>query len=163
MYQSVQQLRKKNIMILFGWMFAVSTMILLSDSRAATAISDSDQYAATLIPEKVQVVDIWRDHRGLGSYKFEYNTGLGKGESFREEERNQNGTVQGKWGYLDDFGVLRVTEYRADSMGFHIVARHVLIKTETFIKPPRPAVNPSFPFIGPLPPFIPKSSPVQEE
>ncbi|XP_076317540.1 uncharacterized protein LOC143229294 [Tachypleus tridentatus] len=163
MYQSIQQRRKKNTMILFGWMFVISTMILLANSKAATAISDFDQHSDTSLPENVQVVDIWKDHRGLGSYKFEFNTGLGKGESFREEERNQNGTILGKWGYLDDFGVLRVTEYRADNMGFHILARHVLIKTETFIKPPQSVSNPSFPFIGPLPPFVQKSFPVEKE
>ncbi|XP_076371784.1 uncharacterized protein LOC143257248 isoform X2 [Tachypleus tridentatus] len=104
-----------------------------------------------------------RDHKGVGSYKFGYNTGLSVGQSFREEERTPDGTVLGKWGYVDPFRVLRVTEYRADDSGFHIVARHVLSVTETRIKPPRPVSNPSTPFIGPLPPFVPRSPPVEDK
>ncbi|XP_053637433.2 serine-rich adhesin for platelets [Cherax quadricarinatus] len=77
-----------------------------------------------------------------GTYSFSYDTGSGKHQSFRIEERDSQGHVSGRFGYVDPDGVLRITQYRADSKGyranmevFHLVS-----------------VSPSSPLIvGPLP------------
>ncbi|XP_046438277.1 uncharacterized protein LOC124189845 [Daphnia pulex] len=43
-----------------------------------------------------------------GSYTFGYEAGDG---SFRIEKKELNGYVKGKYGYVDEFGVLQVLEY----------------------------------------------------
>ncbi|XP_022258302.1 uncharacterized protein LOC111089672 [Limulus polyphemus] len=136
------------------WMSVVLRTILATSG-------EFDQSYSTLRMTYFSVLQ--RDHKGVGSYKFGYNTGLSVGQSFREEEKTPNGTVFGKWGYVDPFRVLRITEYRADDSGFHIVARHVVSLPEPRIKPPRPVSNPPGPFIGPLPPFVPRPPPVEDE
>lgn len=43
-------------------------------------------------------------------YKFSYNTGSGSASDashFREESRDENGVVVGKYGYVDAYGKLR--------------------------------------------------------
>ena len=39
-------------------------------------------------------------------------------ESYREETRDANGRVQGRYGYVDPNGILRTVEYLADEYGF---------------------------------------------
>ncbi|KAK3926252.1 Cuticle protein 6 [Frankliniella fusca] len=52
-----------------------------------------------------------------GAYKFGYDTGLFQHQSFREETRSEDGGVHGSYGYVDA-GVLRITEYTADELGY---------------------------------------------
>ncbi|XP_076357702.1 uncharacterized protein LOC143250688 [Tachypleus tridentatus] len=91
-----------------------------------------------------------------GTYKYGYNTGSGPSQSFRHEEKAYNGTVRGRWGYINPYGYLKVTEYEADDTGYHIIRqRTVQLKVDKIVMyPPRPVEIPYGPFIGPLPPFI---------
>ncbi|XP_069701786.1 cuticle protein 6-like [Periplaneta americana] len=76
-----------------------------------------------------------------GSYHFGYDTGLMKYQSFREEIRDADGHVRGKFGFIDPQGVLRITEYVADTLGYRTrQTTHYLVKKE---KP--------LPIIGPIP------------
>ncbi|XP_060801176.1 uncharacterized protein LOC106137769 isoform X2 [Amyelois transitella] len=51
--------------------------------------------------------------KGPHSYQFGYDTGKGKNRQFRYEERDNDGTVRGHYGYMDKRGKLRVVNYRA--------------------------------------------------
>ncbi|KAF7496612.1 hypothetical protein SSS_04705 [Sarcoptes scabiei] len=51
-----------------------------------------------------------------GDYKFGYQTG--DGNSFREETRSPDGTVQGQYGFVDADGKQRVVKYTAGVGGF---------------------------------------------
>ncbi|CAG9785144.1 unnamed protein product [Diatraea saccharalis] len=51
--------------------------------------------------------------KGPHSYQFGYDTGKGKNRQFRYEERDNDGLVQGHYGYMDKTGKLRVVNYRA--------------------------------------------------
>ncbi|KAL1419372.1 hypothetical protein MTO96_005446 [Rhipicephalus appendiculatus] len=93
-----------------------------------------------------------------GSYKFGYDTG-GQQQHFRQEERTSDGTVRGRYGFTDANGYLRVIEYVADETGYHVV--HT--KTELPQNRPRPTLKPHAPFLGPLPPFIPRPTHPEEE
>jgi hypothetical protein len=42
-------------------------------------------------------------------------------QSFREEFRDRNGRVKGKFGFIDPQGILRITEYTADKRGYRQV------------------------------------------
>ncbi|XP_076373795.1 uncharacterized protein LOC143258548 [Tachypleus tridentatus] len=113
------------------------------------------------IPAGVKSNYMIRNHLGFGTYKYGYDTGSGPNQSFRQEERAENGTVRGRWGYVDSYGMLRVTEYLADATGYHIL-RQRIIKPEfevPVVKPPQPVEKPPGPFIGPLPPFLSRPSP----
>jgi len=53
------------------------------------------------------------------AYQFSYSTGTqGPAQIFREEKRSPDGSVVGKYGYVDPNGQLRVVEYRAGPQGF---------------------------------------------
>ncbi|XP_067127689.1 cuticle protein 6-like isoform X1 [Centruroides vittatus] len=54
-----------------------------------------------------------------GDYKFGYDTGKGSGgQSFREETRLPDGSVQGAYGYVDASGKQRIVKYTAGENGF---------------------------------------------
>ncbi|XP_076306577.1 uncharacterized protein LOC143223058 [Tachypleus tridentatus] len=56
-------------------------------------------------------------------YKFKYDTTFSGGEAkiFREEERKEDGTIIGKYGYVDPNGKLRVTNYRVGKNGYEVI------------------------------------------
>lgn len=54
-----------------------------------------------------------------GDYKFGYRTG--NGDSYREETRAPDGTVQGQYGFVDADGKERVVKYSAGVNGFQIL------------------------------------------
>ncbi|CAB3364716.1 Hypothetical predicted protein [Cloeon dipterum] len=80
-------------------------------------------------------------HNLDGTYHFGYDTGSGEHQSYREEKRFPGGRIEGKYGYVDPDGVLRVVEYVADQRGYRS-----RLTTQN--------VNSGFsvPFIGPIPP-----------
>ncbi|XP_054712478.1 LOW QUALITY PROTEIN: uncharacterized protein LOC129222072 [Uloborus diversus] len=53
-----------------------------------------------------------------GSYRFYYETGKDGGSHSREEFRNPDGVVVGKFSYEDPNGELREVNYRADESGY---------------------------------------------
>ncbi|KFM76614.1 Cuticle protein 6, partial [Stegodyphus mimosarum] len=56
-----------------------------------------------------------------GDYKFGYDTGKGTdGQSFREETRLPDGSVQGAYGYVDASGKQRIIKYTAGKNGFQV-------------------------------------------
>ncbi|PNF14884.1 hypothetical protein B7P43_G05135 [Cryptotermes secundus] len=63
-----------------------------------------------------------------GSYHFGYDTGLMRYQSFREEVRDPTGRIKGKFGFIDPRGLLRITEYTADKLGYRkqvsYISRH---------------------------------------
>ncbi|XP_015908321.1 uncharacterized protein [Parasteatoda tepidariorum] len=73
-----------------------------------------------LRPASVHYVNIGTEL--AGDYKFGYDTGKGDdGQSFREETRLPDGTVQGAYGYVDEAGVQRIVKYTAGKDGFKII------------------------------------------
>ncbi|KAH9522956.1 hypothetical protein DERF_006510 [Dermatophagoides farinae] len=54
-----------------------------------------------------------------GDYRFGYRTG--DGNSFREESRLPDGTVQGQYGFVDADGKQRVVKYQAGVGGFQVL------------------------------------------
>ncbi|XP_022237506.1 uncharacterized protein LOC111084988 [Limulus polyphemus] len=54
-----------------------------------------------------------------GTYNFGYDTGLFGAHSFRQEHRDENGIVRGRYGYTDPHGKLRVVHYEAGTFGYH--------------------------------------------
>ncbi|XP_023725686.2 uncharacterized protein LOC111874421 [Cryptotermes secundus] len=76
-----------------------------------------------------------------GSYHFGYDTGLMRYQSFREEVRDPTGRIKGKFGFIDPRGLLRITEYTADKLGYRAKQTiHYLVKKEK-----------NLPIIGPIP------------
>ncbi|KAH6928112.1 hypothetical protein HPB50_012101 [Hyalomma asiaticum] len=108
------------------------------------------------IPAGKRTQYLVQDNAG-GSYKFGYDTGAEQ-QNFRQEERTSDGTVHGRYGFTDANGYLRVIEYIADETGYHVI--HT--KTELPQNRPRSTVKPHAPFLGPLPPFIPRPHPDEE-
>lgn len=107
-------------------------------------------------------------HLNKSSYQFGYDTGTGPSQSFREETRHSNGTVQGRYGFIDPLGTLRIVDYIADSKGFRILSSLKLTagpSPTVAPKPPTPTKPPTtkstrkpliLPFLGPIPPFLPR-------
>ncbi|XP_050461362.1 uncharacterized protein LOC126856673 [Cataglyphis hispanica] len=54
-----------------------------------------------------------RNHRGLGTYIFGFDTGSGKNRQFKMEERLQDGSVKGRYGFYDAKGQLKIISYIA--------------------------------------------------
>ncbi|XP_017755582.1 PREDICTED: uncharacterized protein LOC108547525 [Eufriesea mexicana] len=52
-------------------------------------------------------------HEGPQTYIFGFDTGYGKNRQFRLEERHQDGTIKGQYGYYDAKGKLRKIRYVA--------------------------------------------------
>ncbi|KAG8198322.1 hypothetical protein JTE90_021572 [Oedothorax gibbosus] len=106
-----------------------------------------------------------QDHN---SYRFGYDTGTGPSQSFREETRDPDGTVRGRYGFIDPLGTLRIVDYMADHTGFHILSSLKLTaeapatvapRTTRPTRPrkPRPTKKPlRLPFLGAIPPFLPR-------
>ena len=70
-------------------------------------------------PAAVHYVNIGKDL--AGDYKFGYDTGKGNdGQSFREETRLPDGTVQGAYGYVDASGQQRIIKYTAGKNGYQV-------------------------------------------
>lgn len=102
------------------------------------------------------------------SYQFGYDTGTGPSQSFREESKEADGTVRGRYGYIDPLGALHIIDYMADHTGFHILSSLKLTAETTTAKAPttpkptrptRPTRPPAqLPFVGPIPPFLPRQS-----
>ncbi|KAF8786805.1 hypothetical protein HNY73_008477 [Argiope bruennichi] len=69
-------------------------------------------------PAAVHYVNIGKEL--AGDYKFGYDTGKGDGQSFREETRLPDGTVQGAYGYVDETGKQRVIKYTAGKNGYQV-------------------------------------------
>lgn len=97
------------------------------------------------------------------TYQFGYDTGTGPSQSFREESRDAEGTVRGKYGYIDPLGALHIVEYMADHTGFHIISSLKLTAETTTTKAPTtpkptkaPKPSARLPFVGPIPPFLPR-------
>ncbi|GIY77245.1 uncharacterized protein CEXT_291351 [Caerostris extrusa] len=102
------------------------------------------------------------------SYKFGYDTGTGPSQSFREETRDSDGTVRGRYGFIDPLGTLRIVYYMADHTGFHVLSSLKLTAETTTkvtpttprptrpttVRPPRDPVR--LPFLGAIPPFLPR-------
>ncbi|XP_076336497.1 adult-specific rigid cuticular protein 11.9-like [Tachypleus tridentatus] len=56
-------------------------------------------------------------------YQFRYDTrdSGGPAKIFREEKRGMDGTVIGKYGYEDPYGILQVVNYRVGEAGYEII------------------------------------------
>ncbi|OQR70614.1 hypothetical protein BIW11_11524, partial [Tropilaelaps mercedesae] len=88
-------------------------------------------------------------------YSFGYDTGPENPSGhFRLEERMEDGSVRGRYGYTDPNGLLKIVEYFADDSGFHILN----VKTQSPKAKQESKVidhpEPFGPFLGVLPPFL---------
>ncbi|XP_054153120.1 uncharacterized protein LOC128951860 [Oppia nitens] len=80
-----------------------------NDKSGDTLISKSDKQKA----DEIEAIPT--------SYDFKYSTGSeGPAQLFREEHRDHDGSVRGKYGYVDPNGKLRVVEYRAGANGYTV-------------------------------------------
>jgi len=100
-------------------------ILLVACIGLAQAQDFRDQFGTTTTrrpshpPAQVHYVNIGQEL--AGDYKFGYDTGKGpSGQSFREEVRLPDGTVQGAYGYIDEFGRQRVVKYSAGKDGFKV-------------------------------------------
>ncbi|XP_053692990.1 uncharacterized protein LOC128741301 isoform X2 [Sabethes cyaneus] len=60
-------------------------------------------------------------HKGPTSYAYGYDTGKGKNRQFHVEERDNDGNVQGHYGYVMKNGKLRIVKYSSSpEKGFRI-------------------------------------------
>ncbi|XP_076340525.1 uncharacterized protein LOC143241008 [Tachypleus tridentatus] len=135
-------------------------IILSASLHVVMSVFDKFEYEVPVL-SNVKMKYFIQNYAGFGTYKYGYDTGSGPGQSFKHEERAENGSVLGRWGYIDPYGYLRVTEYLADATGYHILHQRIinLYSEDLIVKPPRPVKRPPGPFIGPLPPFIPRPPP----
>lgn len=75
---------------------------------------------------------------------------------FRQEERLEDGSVRGRYGYTDPNGLIKIVDYFADESGFHILhVKTQAAKRKNQRKEPEHS-EPFGPFLGVLPPFLPK-------
>ncbi|EZA54712.1 hypothetical protein X777_04997, partial [Ooceraea biroi] len=72
-----------------------------------------------------------RNHQGPGTYIFGFDTGHGKNRQYRIEERLQDGSVKGRYGFYDAKGKLRIVSYIAGPNGGYQERHH-----ETFAHKP---------------------------
>ncbi|XP_003743885.1 uncharacterized protein LOC100902414 [Galendromus occidentalis] len=74
---------------------------------------------------------------------------------WRQEQKQEDGSVRGRYGYTDPSGLVKIVEYFADDSGFHVL--HV--KTQA----PKHQVDSDIhhdtfsPFLGVVPPFVARS------
>lgn len=53
-----------------------------------------------------------------GTYNWGYDTGLYGAHQFHQENRDERGTVRGRYGYTDPDGKLRLTYYTSGANGY---------------------------------------------
>lgn len=135
-------------MVVYSYMLVISLCCLLPWEVYGAVVSYGREVP---IPAGTKARYHIENHKGAGSYKFGYDTGSGPSQSFRQEERDPDGNVRGRYGYVDPTGTLRVVEYKAGVGGFQVLR----ISSATPEEPrPKPIVRPPTPFVGPLPPFL---------
>uniref|UniRef100_T1JJA6 Uncharacterized protein n=1 Tax=Strigamia maritima TaxID=126957 RepID=T1JJA6_STRMM len=89
------------------------------DEQRFSTQSSQASSPVTPVPILRQINEILED----GSYRFGYEGGDG---SFRIETRQQDGTVQGKYGFRDADGQIRVVDYSAtNETGFDAQGEHI--------------------------------------
>ncbi|XP_014467897.1 PREDICTED: uncharacterized protein LOC106740930 [Dinoponera quadriceps] len=71
-----------------------------------------------------------RNHRGPGTYIFGFDTGRGKSRQYRIEERLQNGSVKGRYGFYDPKGKLRIINYIAEPSNGYQERHHETITSK---------------------------------
>jgi len=83
-----------------------------SSSRAAPSSSRAEQRETTT---PVPILKQINEHNEDGSYTYGYEAADG---TFKLETRFADGAVQGKYGYVDVNGEVKIIEYGANAMGF---------------------------------------------
>jgi len=83
-----------------------------SSSRAASSSSRAEQRETTT---PVPILKQINEHNEDGSYTYGYEAADG---TFKLETRFADGAVQGKYGYVDVNGEVKIIEYGANAMGF---------------------------------------------
>ncbi|KAM0727939.1 hypothetical protein ACS0PU_005408 [Formica fusca] len=68
-----------------------------------------------------------RNHQGLGTYIFGFDTGSGKNRQFKMEERLQDGSVKGRYGFYDAEGQLKIINYIAGPINGYQERHHETI------------------------------------
>jgi len=91
-----------------------------TSGRGGIAASSSRNAAPTESPNRetttpVAILKQINEHNEDGSYTYGYE---GSDGTFKLETRFADGTVQGKYGYVDVNGEVKIIEYGADAMGF---------------------------------------------
>lgn len=89
--------------------------------------NDEGEYRARVTnPPKLHFVDL--DDGLSGKYKFGFDTGKTEvGQVFRQEKRLADGTVVGKYGYVDEYGKQRIVSYTAGINGFQATGKPIFL------------------------------------
>ena len=78
-----------------------------------------------------------------GAYNYGYDTGLFGAHQFHQETKNADGTVNGRYGYTDPDGKLRLVYYIAGpGIGYNVV-KDIYADKETLLNEIRKKSNPS--------------------
>lgn len=77
----------------------------------------NNAYPVQPYPEEI-IVESYKPY----DFGYEFGDGLGMSQ-YRKESADENGIVQGHYGYIDPAGLYRSVEYKADSNGFHAVVK----------------------------------------
>ncbi|XP_023215660.1 adult-specific rigid cuticular protein 12.6-like [Centruroides sculpturatus] len=101
------------LLVILGCCWGISNAQYAQNSQPVY----QDRPRQTYAPAPVHYVNIGAQLQG--DYKFGYDTGKGSdGQSFREETRLPDGSVQGAYGYVDATGKQRIVKYTAGKDGF---------------------------------------------
>lgn len=71
---------------------------------------------------------------------------------WRQEQKQEDGSVRGRYGYTDSNGLVKIVEYYADDSGFHVL--HVKTQVPKHHVDSDAHHDTFSPFLGVLPPFI---------
>ncbi|KAG1684097.1 Adult-specific rigid cuticular protein 12.4 [Nymphon striatum] len=103
----------------FGHYLKFLVALLAALAYAQTEYSDEEPRPGPLVtnPPKLHFVDL--DDGLSGKYKFGFDTGTSElGRVFRQEKKLDDGTVIGRYGYVDANGKQRIVNYSAGKDGF---------------------------------------------
>merc|ERR1712071_222033 len=96
------QIKQKSVNMVFKYFILAVVMAVYVSGQDSAEVETTTPVVAIL----KQINDVNDD----GSYTFGYEAADG---TFKVETRDVDGNVKGKYGYLDEFGVLKTVEYNA--------------------------------------------------
>ncbi|XP_069972083.1 uncharacterized protein [Penaeus vannamei] len=121
-------------------------VVVENDPQQSLAIINEEQqrpFVPIEIPEDSNFRYLTRDFEGA-TYQFGYNTGntfdedgVPQANMYRHEMRRQDGTVVGRYGYVDPEGVERVFNYVVDEGGYRLLEAGDILAldvVETFLQ-----------------------------
>ncbi|XP_037802918.1 uncharacterized protein LOC119597418 [Penaeus monodon] len=121
-------------------------VVVEDDAQQSLAIINADQqqpFVPIEIPEDNNFRYLTRDFEGA-TYQFGYNTGntvdengVPQANMYRHEMRRQDGTVVGRYGYVDPEGVERTFNYVVDEDGYRLLEAGDLLALDVVEETPQ--------------------------